>query len=151
MELQLEARIKNHPKSVFSAFTHCISPSHVPQHEEKPLFIWPNVVLLYSKGNSIWEIRVYYLLKAVELAVPPLRQRKEDVLPLARLFLAEAAVQMRKFVDGLTASAEEQLLGYSWPGNVCELANVLERAVALAKGNRVDVEDLPPEVRLVKP
>ncbi len=91
---------------------------------------------------------LYYLLKAVELAVPPLRQRKEDVVPLARLFLAEAAVQMRKFVDGLTSSAEEQLLGYSWPGNVRELADTMERSVALAKTNRVDVADLAPAVRL---
>jgi len=90
----------------------------------------------------------YYCLKVVELAIPPLRQRKEDILPLARLFLAEAAVQMRKFVDGLTASAEEHLLGYSWPGNVRELADTLERSVALAKTNRVDVGDFPPAVRL---
>jgi transcriptional regulator with GAF, ATPase, and Fis domain len=89
---------------------------------------------------------LYYQLKAVELAVPPLRQRKEDVLPLARLFLAEAAVQMRKFVDGLTASAEEHLLGYSWPGNVRELADTLERSVALAKTNRIDVGDFPTPV-----
>ena len=91
---------------------------------------------------------LYYLLKAVELAVPPLRQRKEDVLPLSRFFLAEAAIQMRKFVDGLTASAEEQLLGYCWPGNVRELADTMERSVALAKTNRVDVEDFPPAMRL---
>jgi len=94
---------------------------------------------------------LYYLLKAVELAVPPLRQRKEDVLPLARLFLAEAAVQMRKFVDGLTTSAEKQLLGYAWPGNVRELADTIERSVALAKTNLVDVADFPPALRLVLP
>ena len=115
--------------------------------------IRPINVRIVSASNKNLKIEVtekrfredlYYQLKAVELAVPPLRQRKEDVLPLARLFLAEAAVQMRKFVDGLTASAEEQLLGYAWPGNVRELADTMERSVALAKTNRVDVADLPP-------
>jgi transcriptional regulator with PAS, ATPase and Fis domain len=92
---------------------------------------------------------LYYRLNVVELVVPALRHRREDVLPLARLLLAEAAAQMKRKVDGLTAPAADQLLGYSWPGNVRELANAMERAVAVAKTNRVDIEDLPPEVRLV--
>jgi DNA-binding NtrC family response regulator len=89
--------------------------------------------------------------RVVELAVPPLRQRREDILPLARLLLAEATIQMKRPIDGLTASAADQLVSYGWPGNVRELANAMERAVAVAKGNRVDIEDLPPEVRLVLP
>jgi transcriptional regulator with PAS, ATPase and Fis domain len=94
---------------------------------------------------------IYYRLNVVELAVPPLRQRREDILPLARFLLAEAAVQMKRPVDGLTAPAVDQLLSYTWPGNVRELANAMERAVAVAKTNRVDMEDLPPEVRQVLP
>jgi two-component system, NtrC family, response regulator HydG len=94
---------------------------------------------------------LYYRLNVVELAVPPLRKRREDILPLARMLLAEAAVQMKRAVDGLTTPAADQLLGYGWPGNVRELANAMERAVAVAKTNRVDVEDLPPEVRMVMP
>src|SRR5665213_3502631 len=94
---------------------------------------------------------LYYRLNVVELAVPALRHRREDILPLARLLLAEAATQMKRKVDGLTAPAAEQLLSYSWPGNVREMANAMERAVAVAKTNRVDVMDLPPEVQLVLP
>jgi len=94
---------------------------------------------------------LYYRLNVVELAVPALRKRREDILPLARMLLAEAAIQMKRAVDGLTAAAADQLLGYQWPGNVRELANAMERAVAVAKTNRVDLEDLPPEVRLVLP
>jgi len=94
---------------------------------------------------------LYYRLNVVELVVPALRSRREDLLPLARLLLAEAATQMKRKVDGLTAEAADQLLGYSWPGNVRELANAMERAVAVAKTNRVDIEDLPSEVRLVLP
>src|SRR6185503_3050022 len=91
---------------------------------------------------------LYYRLKVMELAVPPLRKRSEDLLPLARLLLAESAVHMKRRVEGLSGPAADRLLGYSWPGNVRELANVMERAVAVAKRNRIDVDDLPPEVRL---
>jgi two-component system, NtrC family, response regulator HydG len=94
---------------------------------------------------------LYYRLNVVELAVPALRQRREDILPLARLLLAEAALQMKRSVDGLTAPAADLLVSYHWPGNVRELANAMERAVAVAKANRVDVADLPPQVRLVMP
>ncbi len=94
---------------------------------------------------------LYYRLNVVELAVPPLRGRREDILPLARLLLADAAIQMKRDVEGLTAAAADQLLTYLWPGNVRELANAMERAVAVSKGKRVDVGDLPPEVRLVLP
>ena len=94
---------------------------------------------------------LYYRLKVMELAVPPLRQRKEDVLPLARILLAEAALRMKRPVNGLTAAVADRLLGYPWPGNVRELANVMERAVAVATAKRVDLEDLPPEVRAAAP
>jgi len=90
---------------------------------------------------------LYYRLNVVELAVPPLRQRREDILPLARLLLSEAAFHMKHAVDGLTAQAADQLVAYTWPGNVRELANAMERGVAVAKTNRVDLEDLPLEVR----
>jgi transcriptional regulator with PAS, ATPase and Fis domain len=94
---------------------------------------------------------LYYRLNVVELPVPALRNRREDILPLARLLLAEAAIQMKRNVDGLTVPAADQLVGYAWPGNVRELANAMERAVAVAKTNRVDLEDLPLEVRQIKP
>jgi DNA-binding NtrC family response regulator len=94
---------------------------------------------------------LYYRLKVVELAVPALRERKEDLLPLARILLAEAALRMKRSVDSLSAPVADQILGYSWPGNVRELANVMERAVAVATKNRVDLADLPPEVRSATP
>ena len=58
---------------------------------------------------------------------------------------------MSRSIDGMTAGAADQLVSYVWPGNVRELANAMERAVAVATTNRVEVEDLPPEVRLVLP
>ncbi|HTC19220.1 MAG TPA: sigma 54-interacting transcriptional regulator, partial [bacterium] len=110
-----------------------------------------NKSLKAEVGDKRFREDLYYRLNVVELAVPPLRKRREDVLPLARLLLAEAAVQMKREVDGLTTPAADQLLSYPWPGNVRELANAMERAVAVAKTNRVDVDDLPPEVRMVMP
>lgn len=94
---------------------------------------------------------LYYRLKVMELPIPPLRERREDILPLARLLLAEASARMKRAVEGLSAPVAERLLGYAWPGNVRELANVMERAVAITATNRVELEDLPPELRGVPP
>jgi two-component system response regulator HydG len=94
---------------------------------------------------------LYYRLKVVELAIPPLRERREDILHLARILLAEASLRMKRPVDGLSGPAADRLLGYAWPGNVRELANVMERAVAVTAKSRVDLKDLPPEVRLAQP
>ncbi|MBN1605007.1 MAG: sigma-54-dependent Fis family transcriptional regulator [Polyangiaceae bacterium] len=94
---------------------------------------------------------LYYRLKVVELYVPPLRERRDDILPLARVLLADAAMRMRRKILGLAPRAADQLLRYEWPGNVRELENAMERAVALAQGSRVELEDLPEEVRQAAP
>jgi DNA-binding NtrC family response regulator len=88
-----------------------------------------------------------YRLKVVEIHVPPLRERPADVLPLARLVLAGLARRRGRPVAGLTAAAAEALQRHAWPGNVRELENALERAVALAAGPRLDLQDLPEELR----
>jgi len=90
---------------------------------------------------------LYYRLKVVELRVPALRERQEDLLPLARVLLSDAALRMKRPVPGLSREAAEQLARFSWPGNVRELENAMERSVALARGARVELEDLPEEVR----
>ena len=94
---------------------------------------------------------LYYRLKVVELHVPALRERRDDVLPLARVLLADAALRMKRKIAGLAPSAADQLLRYEWPGNVRELENAMERAVALARGSRVELEDLPEEIRQAFP
>jgi two-component system, NtrC family, response regulator HydG len=94
---------------------------------------------------------LYYRLKVVELHVPGLRERRDDILPLARVLLADAALRMKRKIAGLTPAAADQLLRYEWPGNVRELENAMERAVALARGLRVELEDLPEEVRQAFP
>ncbi|MBX5483923.1 MAG: sigma-54-dependent Fis family transcriptional regulator [Myxococcaceae bacterium] len=94
---------------------------------------------------------LYYRLRVIELKTPPLRERKDDVLPLARVLLAEAAARAGRKITGLTPDAAAQLVRYDWPGNVRELENAMERAVALATGNRIDVDDLADEVRMALP
>ena len=94
---------------------------------------------------------LYYRLKVVEIHVPPLRDRRSDVLVLARLLLAEAAERLNRTMHGLSPASADQLLRYDWPGNVRELENAMERAVALARGTRVELEDLPEEVRIATP
>src|SRR6266568_4570631 len=93
----------------------------------------------------------YYRLRVIELRIPPLRERPEDVLPLARVFLAETAGRMKRKVTGFTPRAADQLLRHEWPGNVREVQNAVEHAVALTRGTRVDVEDLPEELRTAMP
>jgi two-component system, NtrC family, response regulator HydG len=90
---------------------------------------------------------LYYRLKVVELHVPPLRDRRDDILPLARVLLADAAIRMNRKISGLAPRTADQLVRYEWHGNVRELENAMERAVALARGTRVELEDLPEEVR----
>ncbi|HEX2570022.1 MAG TPA: sigma-54-dependent Fis family transcriptional regulator [Polyangia bacterium] len=94
---------------------------------------------------------LYYRLRVIELHVPPLRDRKEDILPLARVMLLQIAERLGRRMAGLTPEAADQLLRYDWPGNVRELENAIERAVVLASHSRVQMEDLPEEVRMALP
>ena len=94
---------------------------------------------------------LYYRLKVVELRVPALRERAEDLLPLARVLLSGAAQRMKRPEPTLSREAAEQLARFSWPGNVRELENAMECSVALARGTVVELGDLPAEVRQAPP
>ena len=107
--------------------------------------------LAHGVAGGAFRQDLYYRLKVVELHVPPLRERRDDVLPLARVLLADAALRMKRKISGLAPGAADQLLRYEWPGNVRELENAMERAVALARGSRVELEDLPEEIRQAFP
>jgi two-component system response regulator HydG len=90
---------------------------------------------------------LYYRLNVVEIHVPPLRTRGNDVLLLAQHFVNELSERMDKAVQGLSGEAARKLLDYDWPGNVRELENAMERAVALTRFERITVEDLPERIR----
>jgi two-component system response regulator HydG len=89
---------------------------------------------------------LYYRLNVVQVRIPPLRSRGDDVLLLARYFVAKYAKRLGKTVAGLSAAAEARLLAYDWPGNVRQLENCMECAVALTKGDELALEDLPQRV-----
>lgn len=90
---------------------------------------------------------LYYRINVVDVHVPALRERRDDILPLARLLLGEAALRLKREMAGLSPAAADQLLRHDWPGNVRELENAMERAVALCRGTRVELEDLSEEIR----
>jgi NtrC-family two-component system response regulator AlgB len=86
---------------------------------------------------------LFYRLNVVEIIVPPLRDRHEDILPLAERLLAFFARQNHRRILGFTAAARAALQHYHWPGNVRELRNVIERAVLLSQGEIIGVENMP--------
>ncbi len=90
---------------------------------------------------------LFFRLRVVEIRMPTLRQRIEDVPLLAQSFLREFARENGKTVNDFTADALESLMNYPWPGNVRELRTTIEHAVVLCRGDRISARDLPPSVR----
>jgi transcriptional regulator with PAS, ATPase and Fis domain len=88
---------------------------------------------------------LFYRLNVIEVVLPPLRERREDIPALAEHFMARVGSKLGRDVR-LSADAVERLLRYPWPGNVRELENALERAAILARRDAVTPEDLPPHV-----
>ncbi len=84
----------------------------------------------------------YYRIFVYPILLPPLRERKPDILPIAEHFLRHYSRQMNKTVSGMTAEVVHRLTDYEWPGNVRQLRNVIERAVILCEGDRLRAEDL---------
>ena len=90
---------------------------------------------------------LFFRINVIPIDVPPLRARGTDVLLLAQHFVGVFAERSGKNVAGISENAAERLLAYSWPGNVRELRNVIERAVALTRYEKIAVEDLPQKIR----
>ena len=90
---------------------------------------------------------LYYRLNVIFLTTPALRERREDIFELALYFLNLHAQRTGKLVTHLDPEAVEALVAYDWPGNIRELENTLERAVVLADGPSVTLDDLPVELR----
>jgi two-component system response regulator HydG len=88
---------------------------------------------------------LFFRLNVVNLRVPPLRERREDILPLARFFLNQYSVDFKKKVSGFSPGAIEKMRSYHWPGNVRELQNTIERAVLLCDGEIIDTANLTME------
>ncbi len=100
---------------------------------------------LVQKGSFREDL--YYRLNVINIQLPPLRERAEDIPLLARAFLQRYAGENEKEIEDISSQAMELLMDYSWPGNVRELENVIERAAVLSTSDVLDVDLLPPSVR----
>jgi two-component system, NtrC family, response regulator HydG len=85
---------------------------------------------------------LFYRISAISVYLPPLRERREDIMPLANSFLKRFASQANRVIKGFTPAAIERLTGFDWPGNVRQLQNEVQRAVLLCEGDQVDSADL---------
>ena len=91
---------------------------------------------------------LFYRLNVIPLNLPPLRERREDILPLVKHFLHKNCKEMKRPMMSLAKEALEALELYHWPGNVRELENIVERTVALTEGNQIILDDLPSAIRM---
>jgi DNA-binding NtrC family response regulator len=98
--------------------------------------------------NGSFREDLYYRLNVVRIEVPPLCERKSDIAPLCRLFLAKYCAKTGRHFAGITPQAMEMLESYDWKGNVRELQNVLEMAVALEDGDWITTRYYPEHVRV---
>jgi DNA-binding NtrC family response regulator len=89
---------------------------------------------------------LYYRLNVVQVNVPPLRERKEDIPLLLSRFISEFSEENSKVISDITTKARTALYNYDWPGNIRELRNVIESAVVLSKNNQIELHDLPPHI-----
>jgi transcriptional regulator with PAS, ATPase and Fis domain len=101
-----------------------------------------NRVLDQEMEQGHFRSDLFYRLCVLDLTLPPLRERGEDIMLLAQYFLTKMGGILNPRVQGFTAGAMRQMLQYHWPGNVRELKNRLERALVLCEGQRIDHQDL---------
>ena len=94
---------------------------------------------------------LFYRLETFHLAIPPLKDRREDIEWLAGRFIYEAAEELSKTVEGISEEALRMLNNYPFPGNIRELKNILRRAVAFANQPLLNVNDLPEKIRQATP
>lgn len=93
-------------------------------------------------ANNTFREDLYYRLNTVGIETPALRERKEDVLPLANFFAKKYSEELKKTISGFSPQAVKYLTRHNWPGNIRELQNSIERAVLMAESNLIGVEDL---------
>jgi DNA-binding NtrC family response regulator len=93
---------------------------------------------------------LYHRLNVVPIALPPLRERRQDITPLAQYFLLRFSVDSKKRFVEIAKDALAKLAAYHWPGNVRELANTIERAVVLGNGPLLTIQDLPGRIVAVE-
>ncbi len=102
-----------------------------------------NQDLAKSIASGSFREDLYYRINVFPIHLPPLRERREDILPLAEYFLKSLSVRVGKSVPSINPEARDLLRSYDWPGNARELANAIERALIISQAGVIDIEDLP--------
>jgi DNA-binding NtrC family response regulator len=125
----------------------------LPLGETKPKFVDVRLVAATNKNldeqirKGLFREDLYYRLNVIEVKIPSLRERREDIDVLARHFVEKYGKETNKKVCGITDDAMEVLRRYNWPGNVRELRNVMERAVVLSGSEEIGLAELPEKIR----
>ncbi|MHB1926946.1 MAG: sigma-54-dependent transcriptional regulator [Leptospirillum sp.] len=100
--------------------------------------------------NGQFREDLFYRLNVVSLHIPALRERREDIIPMAERFLYESAQAFRKNVRTIAPDAQEMLLSYDFPGNIRELSNLMERAVMFCAGPRLEAKNFPSDMNQIR-
>ncbi|MEW6732440.1 MAG: sigma-54 dependent transcriptional regulator [Acidobacteriota bacterium] len=100
-----------------------------------------NLLTEIKRGNFREDL--YYRFSVMTITLPPLRARREDIIPLAHHFIHQFNQKLNRHIEGLTPKAAALLESYNWPGNIRELRNIIERAVILSASNHIHARDLP--------
>jgi len=116
-------------------------------HTDVRIIAATNRDLKKSIAAGTFRADLYYRLNVVLISVPPLRERKEDIMPLARHFLEKNASKHHKQVDDIAADVASAFMSYAWPGNIRELENAVERMVVVSEQPVIGLEHLPEEIR----
>ncbi|MFW6147883.1 MAG: sigma-54-dependent transcriptional regulator [Thermodesulfobacteriota bacterium] len=98
-------------------------------------------------AKGLFREDLYYRINVVNIYLPPLRERSEDIPPLAKHFVGIFNEKLGKNIREISADVMERFMSYSWPGNVRELENVIERAILLSPGDTLELSDLPPALK----
>ncbi|MHB1670067.1 AAA-type ATPase lid domain-containing protein, partial [Thiomonas sp.] len=97
--------------------------------------------------NGTFREDLFYRLNVVVLSIPPLRERRKDIIPISEKFLYKSAQIFRKKIHQISPSAKQLLINYDFPGNIRELSNLIERAVLYCSGNQLECEHFPAEIQ----
>jgi transcriptional regulator with PAS, ATPase and Fis domain len=111
------------------------------------LVVATNVMLAEEVKAKRFREDLYYRLNVIEIRLPPLRDRKEDIPILVHGLLQKSVTAQQKHIEDVVESAMARLMDYHWPGNVRELENILERAATLTPGKKISLDDLPLNIR----
>ncbi|GAB4488733.1 MAG: sigma-54 dependent transcriptional regulator [Thermodesulfovibrionales bacterium] len=118
-----------------------------PKYADIRLLAATNKNLEEQIAKGLFREDLYYRLNVIEVKIPPLRERREDIESLTRHFIDKYARENKKKVSGISEEAMEILYSYAWPGNIRELRNVIERAVVLASGEKIVPAELPDRLK----